>query len=90
MGETLPIFSTTFNGSAQVEARAEHLSADSGALLLREIMERTGIVEWMDERLLDPRNPQLITYPLADLLRKRPAKPVSMKPAAVDVQWAGV
>lgn len=69
MGETLPIFSTTFNGSAQVEARAEHLSADSGALLLREIMERTGIVEWMDERLLDPRNPQLITYPLADLLR---------------------
>ncbi len=69
MGETLPIFSTTFNGSVQVEARAEHLSADSGALLLREIMERTGIVEWMDERLLDPRNPLLITYPLADVLR---------------------
>ncbi len=53
----------------QVEARAEHLSADSGALLLREIMERTGIVEWIDERLPDPRNPLLITYPLADLLR---------------------
>ena len=69
MGETLPIFSTTFNGSVQVEARADHLSADSGALLLREIMERTGIVDWMDERLLDPRNPLLITYPLADLLR---------------------
>ena len=69
MGETLPIFSTTFNGSVQVEARADHLSADTGALLLREIMERTGIVEWMDERLLDPRNPLLITYPLADLLR---------------------
>ena len=29
-------------------------------------MERTGIVDWMDERLLDPRNPLLITYPLAD------------------------
>ena len=69
MGETLPIFSTTFNGSVQVEARADHLSADSGALLLREIMERTGIVDWMDERLLDPRNPLLITYPLGDLLR---------------------
>ena len=69
MGETLPIFSTTFNGSVQVEARAEHLSADSGALLLREIMERTGIVDWMDERLLDPRNPLLTTYPLADLVR---------------------
>ena len=51
MGETLPIFSTTFNRSAQIEARADHLSADTGALLLREIMERTGIIEWMTERL---------------------------------------
>ena len=69
MGETLPVFSTTFNRSAQIEARADHLSADTGALLLREIMERTGIIEWMTERLVDPRNPHLITYPLADLLR---------------------
>ena len=38
-------------------------------MLLREILERTGIVEWMTERLVDPRNPHLITYPLADLLR---------------------
>ena len=69
MGETLPIFSTTFNRCVQVEARADHLSADSGALLLREIMERTGIVEWMTGRLVDPRDPNTITYPLADLLR---------------------
>lgn len=68
MGQTLPVFSTTFNGSVQVEVRADHLSADTGALLLREIMERTGIPDWMDERLLDPRNPLLITYPLPDLL----------------------
>ena len=32
-------------------------------------MERTGIVEWMTERLVDPRDPNTITYPLADLLR---------------------
>ena len=69
MGETLPIFSTTFNRCVQVEARADHLSADTGALLLREIMERTGIVEWMTGRLVDPRDPNTITYPLADLLR---------------------
>ena len=61
MGETLTIFSTTFNRCAQIEARADHLSADSGALLLREIMERTGIVEWMTEWLIDGRNPHLIT-----------------------------
>ena len=30
-------------------------------------MERTGIVEWMTGRL--PRDPNTITYPLADLLR---------------------
>ena len=69
MGETLPIFSTTFNRCVQVEARADHLSADTGALLLREIMERTGIVGWMTGRLVDPRDPNTITYPLADLLR---------------------
>ena len=63
------LFSTTFNCCVQVEARADHLSADSGALLLREIMERTGIVEWMTGRLVDPRDPNTITYPLADLLR---------------------
>ena len=65
----VPIFSTTFNRCVQVEARADHLSADTGALLLREIMERTGIVEWMTGRLVDPRDPNTITYPLADLLR---------------------
>ena len=32
-------------------------------------MERTGIVEWMTERLVDPRDPHLITYALAALLR---------------------
>ena len=55
------LFSTTFNRCVQVEARADHLSADSGALLLREIMERTGIVEWMTGRLVDPRDPNTIT-----------------------------
>ena len=55
--------------AVQVEARADHLSADSGALLLREIMERTGIVGWMIQRLVDPSDPNTITYPLADLLR---------------------
>ena len=69
MGETLPIFSTTFNRCVQVEARADHLSADSGALLLREIMQRTGIVGCMTGRVVDPRDANTITYPLGDLLR---------------------
>ena len=69
MGGTLPISSTTFNRCVQVQSRADHLSSDTGALLLREIMERTGIVEWMTERLVDPRNPHTVSYPLADQLQ---------------------
>ena len=32
-------------------------------------MERSGIVGWITERLHDPRQPHLVCYPLADLLR---------------------
>ena len=69
MGETVPLFSPSFNGSVSIEARREHLSADTGALVQRELMERSGIIEWLDERLDDPRNPALTVYPMAELLR---------------------
>lgn len=69
MGETLPLFSTTFNRSLSVEARPEHLTGDAGAVLLREILERSGMVGWLIERLSDPRQSHLVTYTLADLLR---------------------
>ena len=32
-------------------------------------MERSGIIEWLDERLDDPRNPDSTVYPMAELLR---------------------
>jgi len=35
---------TTFNRSIRIEARPERLTTDPGAVLLREIMERLGIV----------------------------------------------
>src|SRR5687767_12041505 len=69
MGETLSLFTTSFNRSLAVEARPERLSRDAGAVLLREILERTGIVAWLIERRADPRHPSLVTYTLADLLR---------------------
>src|SRR5215212_1223404 len=69
MGETLPLFTTTFNRSLAIEARPERLSRDAGAVLLREILERTGIIAWLVARLADPRDPNLVTYTLADLLR---------------------
>src|SRR4051795_6096090 len=69
MGETLLPFATSFNASLSVEARPEHLTGDAGAVLVREVIERTGILEWMTARLHDPRQPHLISYPLAELLR---------------------
>jgi Transposase DDE domain group 1 len=69
MGETPPLFATTFNASVSVEARPERLTGDAGAVLPREALERSRIVGWPTERLVDPRQPHLVTYPLADLLR---------------------
>lgn len=59
----------TFNGAIRVEAREERLTSDAGALLAREVMERIRLIEWLEPRLFDPRDPQLITHPLVELLR---------------------
>ncbi len=69
MGEALHLFRFDFNGSFRVEAKSERLTSDSGALILRELMEKLGIIEWITEKIEDPRNPDLITHPLAELLR---------------------
>lgn len=60
---------TQFNGSLRVEGRPERLTADSGAWVLREAMDRLGIVSWLVERIPDPRDPKWITHPQSELLR---------------------
>ena len=69
MGETLPLFTATFNRGLSVEARPERLTGDAGAVLLREILECSGIVPWLVGRLADPRRANLVTYRLDALLR---------------------
>ena len=70
MGEVnkLP-FKPVFNSYISVEARPEWLTAESGAMLLREIDERLGVTRWLAEHLEDPRIPELITHPFKELLR---------------------
>ncbi len=36
--------------------------------MINYIIERLGIVKWMNRRLVDPRDPELITHPLPELL----------------------
>ena len=70
MDETLCLFRSSFNKSLRIESRPERLTGEPGAVLLREIMERTRIIEWLVERLDDPRKGDRVIYPLADLLRR--------------------
>jgi hypothetical protein len=69
MGEELNLFPLSFNSAIQVEVREERLTTDPGSILLRETLERLGIIEWLTDRLDDPRIDELVTHPLAELLR---------------------
>jgi hypothetical protein len=69
MAEHPTPFRVDFNGSLRIEGRPERLTSEAGAIVLREVMERVGIIEWLDERLLDPRKPEFLTHPLSELMR---------------------
>ncbi|MBK5935427.1 IS1380 family transposase, partial [Halorhodospira halophila] len=69
MGETVSLFSPSFNKALRVETGAQRLSSDAGAILQREALERTGIVAWLKGRLLDPRDPRRTRHTISQLLR---------------------
>ena len=54
MIEDLTPARANFNGSLRIEGRPERLTSDAGAIILRETMERIGIIPWLCERLVDP------------------------------------
>jgi len=56
MGETLPLFTASFNRAVQIESRPEHLTGEAGALIQRELMDRLGIIDWLSEHLDDCRD----------------------------------
>ena len=69
MGETLQPLTFGFNRSLRVESRTDRLTGDPGAVLLREILERSGIIGWMTARLKDRRSQVDVTHDLASLIR---------------------
>ncbi len=68
MGEELTLFRAEFNRSLRIESREERITGDSGAILLREVMERLGLERWLQDHLVDPRNPLTITHPQIELI----------------------
>jgi hypothetical protein len=70
MGDTqCSLFQPEFNRSIRVEARRERLSADAGALLLRELMDRLGYPALFRKHLRDPRDSFRVKHPQVELLR---------------------
>ena len=63
------LFSPEYNRSIQVEARAEKLTSDAGALLVREVMERLGYSELIARHLTDPRVPGRVRHSQVELVR---------------------
>jgi hypothetical protein len=69
MGEIINDFALEFNGSVRLEARAERLTSEAGAVLLREVEERLGLARWLGEELEDTRDEKRITHSLRELVR---------------------
>jgi hypothetical protein len=69
MGEIIRDLALEFNGSVRLEARAERLTSEAGAVLLREVDERLGLSRWLGKHLKDPRDAKRITHPLLELVR---------------------
>ncbi len=69
MGETLRPVAAGFNRSLTIETRAERLTGDPGAVLLREVLDATGIIPWMAARMKDDRRQADVVHDLPSLLR---------------------
>ena len=73
MPETIPQIRPSFNRSLRLETRPELLSADTGALVQRELMDRSGLIDWLTERLHDPRHPSSIRSAVGSAADSTPA-----------------
>ena len=69
MGESLFAWTPSCNGAVRVELSGQRPTSDSGALLLREALDNSGVVEALEDNLVDLRNPLRIRHSLASQLR---------------------
>ena len=69
MGETLPSWKPACNLSVSVQLSEQKTSSDAGAFLLREVLDRSGVIESLDRQLLDDRAPARVQHSLSSQLR---------------------
>ncbi len=69
MGESLSTWTPSCNSSVRVELSGQRTTSDSGALLLREALDNSGVIEALEDNLVDRRHPLRIRHSLASQLR---------------------
>ena len=57
MGERRSSWIISCNHSVRLVPSGQRTTSDSGALLLRETLDRSGVIDALEDNLVDPRNP---------------------------------
>jgi len=71
MGETQnQPFQVSFNPSLKVDFQGSRVTSDVGLILVRELDERLGFGELIEQHLTDSRRGKNTQFPFADLLRQ--------------------
>lgn len=68
MGEHLSTWTPSRNGSVRVELSGQHATSDSGALLLREALNNSDVIEALEDNLVDLRHPLRLSHSLSSQL----------------------
>ena len=63
-------FQLSFNASLKVEFQGSRITSDGGLILVRELDERLGFGELIEQHLTDSRRGKNTQFPFADLLRQ--------------------
>jgi hypothetical protein len=63
-------FQLSFNASLKVDFQGSRVTSDGGLVLVRELDERLGFGELIEQHLTDSRRGKNTQFPFADLLRQ--------------------
>src|SRR5579859_6792360 len=63
-------FQLSFNASLKVDFQGSRVTSDGGLILVRELDERLGFGELIEQHLTDSRRGKNTQFPFADLLRQ--------------------
>jgi len=63
-------FQLSFNAALKIDFQGSRVTSDGGLIVVRELDERLGLGELIEQHLTDPRRGKNTQFPLADLLRQ--------------------